>query len=399
MNNARFLQLGVRQIVKLVFILKRVISISSTDMLAAKKKKFRISFRSIALISFLTIMMACSEPGTSIEDILNESEPNIVSVFPADGESDIARDQVISVTFNVVMDPSTINDSTFSVSNGTSSVKGIIDYSEMTATFTPYNTFDAETDYTVSLAAGIRSRTGVAVATDQSWGFMTGGNTEPQPEVELGTARNYVILASTGIFNNPTSTITGDLGLSPADTSSLSGFDLTEESNYATSEQVNGRIYASNMGAPTPANLTAAVEDMITAFDDAAGRTTPDFIDLHNSDIGGRTLSPGLYKWNGSLDVSSDIAISGDSDDVWIFQIADDLNISSNVIMELSGNTQVRNIIWQVVGNVVVEPDAHLKGILLTLNNITLNRNAKVTGRMLTQESVNLDANTITQSR
>jgi hypothetical protein len=358
------------------------------------------SFRSIALTIFIvTVMMSCSEPGSSIEDILNEGEPKIVSVFPADGESDVARDQVISVTFNLAMDPSTINDSTFTVSDGAASVEGIINYSEATATFTPFNTFDAETDYTVTLSSGIKNRTGVSLESEESWNFSTVESTEPQEAVELGTARNYVILARTGTFNNPASTITGDLGLSPADTSSLSGFDLTEESNYATSEQVNGRIYASNMGAPTPANLTAAVEDMIAAYEDAAGRANPDFIDLHNSDIGGRTLSPGLYRWNGNLNVSSGITLSGDSDDVWIFQIDEDLILSSNVFMELSGNTQVRNIIWQVAGDVVIESDAQLKGILLTLNEITLNNNASVTGRLLTQESVNLDANTITQSR
>lgn len=358
------------------------------------------SFRSIALtILFVTIMLACSEPGSSIEDMLNEGEPKIVSVFPADGESDVARDQVISVTFNLTMDPSTINDSTFFVSDGAASVEGIINYSETTATFTPFNTFDAETDYTVTLSTGIKNRTGVSLESDESWNFSTVNSTEPQEAVELGTARNYVILANTGIFNNPASTITGDLGLSPADTSSLSGFDITEESNYATSGQVNGRIYASNMGAPTPANLNTAVEDMLAAYDDAAGRSNPDFIDLHNSDIGGRTLSPGLYRWNGNLNVSSGITFSGDSDDVWIFQIAEDLNISSNVIMELSENTQVRNIIWQIAGDVVIESDAHLKGILLTSDNITLNSNATVTGRLLTQDSVNLDASTVNNPR
>jgi len=358
------------------------------------------SFRCIALTIFIvTAMLACSEPGSSIEDILNEGEPKIVSVFPADGESDVARDQAISVTFNLTMDSSSINDSTFIVSDGDTSVEGIISYSETTATFTPFNTYDAETDYTVTLSNGIRNRNGVSLESEKSWNFSTVSSTGPQDAVELGTARNYVILASTGIFNNPESNITGDLGLSPADTSSLTGFDITEESNYATSTQVNGRIYVSNMGAPTPANLTVAVEDMVAAYDDAAGRSNPDFIDLHNSDIGGRALSPGLYKWNGNLNVSSGITISGNSDDVWIFQVAEGLNISSDVSMELSGNTQVRNIIWQVTGNVEIGPGAQFKGILLTTENITLNNNATVTGRLLTQESVNLDSNTITQSR
>lgn len=358
-----------------------------------------ISFSTIAIATFILtlIMTGCSEPGTSIEDVLNGGDPTVTTISPADGGTDIARDEVISVTFSHEMDPSSINDSTFVVTKDTSFVQGIIEYSETTATFTPFNTFDALSDYTAKITTGARSVTGGSLAADKEWSFTTGGSTEKRESVELGTVRNYVILAQTAIENNPESDITGDLGLSPADTSSIIGFDMTDASSYATSTQVSGRIYASNMSAPTPSNLTVAVEDMVTGYDDAAGRTEPDFVDLHNADVGGRTLSPGVYKWNNSLNVSSDISISGDPDDVWIFQISDNLNISPDAVMTLSGGAQTRNIFWQVGDEVLIGSGAHFEGIILSQNDITMNTNASLTGRILGQDSVILDSNTLNQ--
>ena len=55
-------------------------------------------------------------------------------------------------------------------------------------------------------------------------------------------------------------------------------------------------ILAADMADPTPINLTTAVENMITAYNDAAGCHSPDFSELGAGNIGGKTLTPGLYK-------------------------------------------------------------------------------------------------------
>ena len=116
-----------------------------------------------------------------------------------------------------------------------------------------------------------------------------------QQPVDLGAAGNYVILAKTTITNIPNSAITGDLGLSPAATSYITGFALTNATGYATALQVTGKIYAADMASPTGTNLTTAVENMLTAYTDAAGRPTPDFTELYTGNLGGKTLTPGLY--------------------------------------------------------------------------------------------------------
>ena len=99
--------------------------------------------------------------------------------------------------------------------------------------------------------------------------------------VNLSTAGNYAMLAMTGISTVPTSNVTGNLGLSPAAASYITGFSLTADATnvFATSPQVTGKVYASDYMPPTPSNLTTAISDMQLAFTDAAGRA-PDVTEL-----------------------------------------------------------------------------------------------------------------------
>ena len=119
----------------------------------------------------------------------------------------------------------------------------------------------------------------------------------PAPVV-LGAAGTYVILAKSRVSNVPRSAIVGNVGLSPAAGSYITGFSLVRPSGraYAKSSQVTGNVYAANYGAPTPANLTRAIGAMQTAYVNAAGRKNPDHTELYGGDIGGRTHPPGLYK-------------------------------------------------------------------------------------------------------
>lgn len=220
-------------------------------------------------------------------------------------------------------------------------------------------------------------------------------NTPNHAPVSLGTSGNYVILAKTSIANSPTSAIVGDMGISPAAASFITGFGLTAATGFATSPQISGRIYAADMVAPTSSNLTLAVENMITAYNDAAGRSNPDFIELGTGNLGGKTLTPGLYKWSTTVTMPSDVTISGGPDDVWIFQIAGNLTASANVKIKLAGGAQAKNIFWQVAGYAIFETNAHFEGIVMSKTGITFNSGASFKGRALAQTAVILDSNTI----
>ena len=219
--------------------------------------------------------------------------------------------------------------------------------------------------------------------------------------VDLAAVGSYVLLAKTGITNVTGSSITGgNLGLSPAAASYLTGFALSADATnvFSTSPSVvaPGKIYASNYTPPTPANLTAAVSNMETAYTDAAGRTTPDFLNLGSGNLGGKTLAPGLYTWGTSVTIPTDVTIKGGEKDVWIFQISNDLEIASAMKVILSGGAKAKNITWQVAGQVTIHANAHFEGIILCQTQITLQTNASLHGRALAQSLVALDDNIVT---
>src|SRR4030043_229476 len=131
--------------------------------------------------------------------------------------------------------------------------------------------------------------------------------------VDLGTASDFVILAKTGITSTGTTAITGDIGVSPAPATAMTGFDLILDASgtFSTSALVTGNVYASDYTDPTPTKMTTAVSDMETAYTDAAGRT-PDSTELYAGDLTGQTLTPGCYVWStGVLISAAGVTISG----------------------------------------------------------------------------------------
>ncbi len=211
--------------------------------------------------------------------------------------------------------------------------------------------------------------------------------------VKLGVAGNFVILSKSGITNVYRSAVTGDVGTSP----------ITGAALLLTCPEVAGTIYTVDAAGPLPcrvtnaSRLTTAVSDMQTAYTDAAGRPNPKFLNLGAGNIGGKTLTPGLYKWTTAVVIPADITISGGPNDVWIFQVAGNLNMSSAVKVILSGGAQAKNIFWQTSGSVTLGTTSHFEGIILGQTGINLKTGATINGRLLAQTAVTLQKNTVTQ--
>jgi hypothetical protein len=209
--------------------------------------------------------------------------------------------------------------------------------------------------------------------------------------VDLKSAGDFVILTKAGITNVPTSAVTGNVGTSP----------ITGAADLLTCTEVNGSVFSVNAAGPEPcrikdpSKLTAAVLDMEIAYTDAAGRKDPDFIELGGGDIGGLTLSPGLYKWSTSVNIPTDVTLSGAEDDVWIFQIAGNLKQSNGIDIHLIGGAQTRNVFWQVAGLVDIGTTAHFQGIVLSKTLIAMKTGAWVNGRLFSQTAVTLEKNKV----
>jgi hypothetical protein len=215
--------------------------------------------------------------------------------------------------------------------------------------------------------------------------------------VNLLSAGNFTILAKTGITTTGTTSIVGDIGVSPAAATYITGFALTlpAASSFSTSALVSGKVYAPGYADPTPAMITTAISDMQTAYTDAMGRTNPTATELGAGNIGGMTLAPGLYKWGTGVTIPSDLTLSGSANDVWIFQIAQNLDISSGVKVVLSGGAQANNIFWVVAGQTTLGTTSVFKGNILDQTAIVMNTGAVLNGRALAQSQVTLDANTV----
>jgi hypothetical protein len=225
-----------------------------------------------------------------------------------------------------------------------------------------------------------------------------GGSSVSQLAVNLGTAGNFVMLAKSGISTVPTSAITGDLGVSPAAATYITGFSLAADSTnvFSMSPQVTGKVYASNYTPPTPSKLTTAIGDMQLAFTDAAGRA-PGVTELGAGNIGGMTLTPGVYKWTSGLLISTNVSLAGGPTDVWIFQIAQNLTVSSSAKVTLTGGAVPKNVFWEVSGSANVGTTAHLEGVILSQTAITLQTGASINGRLLAQTAVSVAGSTVVE--
>jgi hypothetical protein len=209
--------------------------------------------------------------------------------------------------------------------------------------------------------------------------------------VDLGVAGNFVILSKTGITDVYKSSVTGDVGSSP-----ISGAAI-----LLSCAEVTGTIYTVDAAGPLPSSvkspsmLTTAISDMQTAYVDAAGRVKPDFLNLGAGNIGSKTLTPGLYKWTSALVIPTDITIAGGPIDIFIFQVAGTLKMSSAVKITLTGGAQAKNIFWQTSGAVTLGTTSHFEGNILSMTGINMQTGASLNGRMLAQTAVTLEMNTV----
>lgn len=214
------------------------------------------------------------------------------------------------------------------------------------------------------------------------------GNTQVIPiqttvhsNVNMASSSNMVLVAGSAITNTGATNITGDIGLSPG--SSIGGFppgilNGTQHINDAMADQ--------------------AKLDLTAAYNDLAGRTSTDIVTL-SGNIGGLTLTPGLYKSTSSLAISSgDLTFDakGNPDAVFIIQIASSLTTTSGRQVFLSGGAVAANIFWQVGSSATFGTTSVFKGTVMVMQSITFNTGATLDGKALARiGAITMAGNTI----
>lgn len=205
-----------------------------------------------------------------------------------------------------------------------------------------------------------------------------------QPTVNLGSTSNFAVLAGSGITNTGPTTVSGtaagDLGSDP--TPAFTGDTLVT---------TTGTKYT----APS-AVVTAAKAALITAYDDAAGRTPGTAV---TADLGGQTLVGGVYNAAAALALTGTLTLDGQNnpDAVWVFQAGSTLTTAGSSVVSLINGAQACHVFWQVGSSATFGTSSDFTGHVLALNSITATTGATFKGQLLARNgAVTLDTNTIT---
>ena len=200
--------------------------------------------------------------------------------------------------------------------------------------------------------------------------------------VGLGKATPFAVLGGTEVTNTGASVITGDLGVSPG--SSVTG----------TPQVKNGTIYSATAVAAT------AQAALGTAYTDAAGRTPTTPTNFSNSNLGGKSLVPGVYKATSTLRLTGTLTLNGNGDPnaVFVFQAGSTLVTASSSAVKLTGSAQACNVFWKVGSSATLGSTSTFVGTILALTSVTVTTNVTVTGRVLARNgAVTLIDDTITR--
>ena len=213
--------------------------------------------------------------------------------------------------------------------------------------------------------------------------------------VNLGTASSFAVLGGTAVTNVPTSVIKGDVGLSPAAGSNYAGL---------TQAQVTGTIFAVDTTGPggsvaNPGLLTTAKNDLTAAYIDASGRTPATVLTGSDNQLGGQTLTPGVYSFShattANLTAASPLTLSGNG--IFILQASSDLVTASASSVVLTNGAQACNVFWTVPSSASLGSNSTFIGSIMALTSINLDTGATLNGRVLAQNAaITLHSNTIT---
>ncbi len=186
-----------------------------------------------------------------------------------------------------------------------------------------------------------------------------------QLPVSLGAASSFAVLGGQTVTSTGLTTLNGDLGVSPG--SSLTGFPPGK---------VNGTIHATD---PTAAQAQA---DLTAAYNDAASRQPPQALP---ADLGGRTLTPGVYKAGATLALTGGVTLDGQGDPnaVFVIQVGSALTTNVGSVVALINGAKPSNVFWQIGSSATLGTSSFFSGNILALTSISIDSGVTLDGRAL----------------
>ena len=212
--------------------------------------------------------------------------------------------------------------------------------------------------------------------------LVSGAGASAAVTVPLLTASPFALLSAAGISDVPTSTISGDVGVSPGPGGSITGLTCAEVTGTISSVDAAGPLPCR---VTNPGMLTTAMTNLTAAYVDAAGRIPDSTLVGADNQLGGQTLVPGVYRFGHATTANlvGNLTLSGNADAVWIFQATTDLVTAGSSTVTLTGGAQSCNIFWQVGTSATLNASSTLRGTVLADTSIFVSSSVTVDGRLL----------------
>lgn len=289
----------------------------------------------------------------------NITAPFVIATDPLSNSNGVALNKIITATFNMPMDATTITAITFSLKIGTLPVSGVVTYSGTTAFFTPSVNLSSNTSYVATISTGAKNVAGVSLASNYVWNFST--TVVPN----LGTAAQFGAFGgNAGITNQGINTVinNGSIGTTAASTL-ITGF---HDSNAIYTEtplnvgNVTGAIFTAPPAPGTAASFAIASQGLLdanAAYLSISPASMPGGTDPGAGELGGLTLAPGIYKSaSGTFNISNGNLVldaQGNPNAIWVFQTAAGLTVGTagpagaKSVVLING-ALAKNVFWYV---------------------------------------------------
>jgi hypothetical protein len=196
----------------------------------------------------------------------------------------------------------------------------------------------------------------------------------------LGSAQNFAVLGASTVTSTGLTTVTGDLGVSPG--TAVTGFPPGI---------LVGTLHAGDAVA------LQAQSDVTVAYNACAGAVVT--TTLTGQDLGGLTLTPGVYFFAASAPLNGVLTLDaqGNPNAVFIFQIGSTLLPAINASVNVINGAQAGNVFWQVGSSATLAAGVVFRGNILALASITLSAGTQVFGRALARTgAVTMDTSSVT---
>ena len=200
-------------------------------------------------------------------------------------------------------------------------------------------------------------------------------------QISLGTAQNFGVLGGSTVTNTGATTVNGSVGVSPG--SAVTGFP--------PGIVVGGAIHSNDAVAMQAQN------DLTTAYNNIV--TTPCTADLTGQDLGGLTLTPGVYCFTSSAQLTGALTLNalGNPNALFLFKIGSTLTTASgSSVTVINAGSICNKVFWQVGSSATLGTGTSFAGDILALTSITLTTGANSSGRALARNgAVTLDTNNV----